>query len=86
MQQQTGVIMQPLTAAEFKRMYCNKAARTKAAQQMEIRTNLGVLVKEGVQGALKAKNKLNDVWINRDMRPAKFHRKTKPTAVKITKG
>lgn len=58
----------------------------RAQAAMRLRVNLGLLVAEGVQGAVKAKNKLNDSWSNRTMQPKQFHKKTKPSTVKLIKG
>ena len=54
-------------------------AQRKARREMELRTNLGVLVAAGVPGAVQAKNKLNEVWIKRTMSPKDFHKPQKAT-------
>jgi hypothetical protein len=56
-------------------MASKSVMRARAA--MALRTNLSLLVAEGVQGALKAKSKLNDTWTRRQMSPKDFHKPTK---------
>lgn len=52
-------------------------AQRKARREMQLRTNLGLMIEEGVAGAVKAKNKLNEVWIKREMAPKDFHKPQK---------
>ena len=57
-------------------------AQRKARREMQVRTNLGLMIKSGVDGAVKAKNKLNEVWIKREMAPKDFHKPQKASPCK----
>ena len=74
-----------MTAKQIKNAFGNKKAQRKATQEMTVRTNLGLMINEGVAGAGKAKNKLNEVWINRTMAPKDFHKPQKASPCKSTK-
>lgn len=63
-----------MSAKQFKAAFMNKAATGKAKAQMKVRSNLAVMIKDGVPGAAKAHKALNEVWTKRVGSPGEFHK------------
>lgn len=60
-----GNIIKPMTAAEFKRQYCNKKAMASASDKFAKLAGMNRVIDAGGTDAInasKAKRKMNDTW------------------------